>query len=156
MSLLAAACFLILSQAAVRPAAAAWLANASGNTGERAAGLARGLSWDADPSFLKRLSWIYYEAGEGRGNLAARRAALAYSLEAAELRPFDSDALYFAGASLERLERPADGRALIDAARAVRFPPMGYPAAPGPISDYKIKLKVLRALGGAARPPESR
>ncbi|MFI5349320.1 MAG: O-antigen ligase family protein [Elusimicrobiota bacterium] len=120
----AAAFFFLLAQAAVRPAAAAWLANASGDSGERAAALARGFSLDADPSFLKRSSWIYYAAGQGgRSDLRMRRAALAYSLAAAELRPFDSEALFYAGASMERLERPADAQALTDAARRISFSP---------------------------------
>jgi O-antigen ligase len=158
-SLFATACFLFLAQAAVRPAAAAWLANTSGNPNERAAGLERAFSLDQDPAFLKRLSWIYYGAGEGgRTNLIALRSTLAYSLAAAELLPFDSDARYFAGKSLSLLERPADARALIDEAGADRFTPLG-PVMHDPMADFereRRQLEVWRSLGVLVRTPEKR
>ena len=158
-SLLATGFFLLMAQAAVRPAAAAWLANGSGDSVERAAGLARGLSLDPEPSFLKRLSWIYYEAGEGgRPDLTAQRVALAYSLAAAELRPFDSDALYFAGASLQRLDRPADARVLIDEARVMRFTPIGA-ILPDEMDEFerrRRKIEGWRSLGILVRTPEKR
>jgi hypothetical protein len=124
-ALAAAAFFVLLPRAAVRPAAAARLADASGNSDQRAAGLARGFSLDADPFFLKRSSWVYYEAGrDGRSELKMARAALAYSLATAALRPFDSEALFFAGAALRRLKRPSDARALTDAAQLISFSPI--------------------------------
>jgi O-antigen ligase len=124
-SLLAAAGFLFFAQAAARPAAAAWLANESGDLADRGGSLTRGFALDQDPAFLESLASICYEkAGSGvRTNLELSRAGLEYSLAAAERRPFDSNALYLAGAGLARLGRPADARALFAESAAIRFAP---------------------------------
>ena len=153
LALLATACFLILAQAAVRPAAAAWLASTAGDSRERAAGAARALALDDDPAYLKKLSWIYGEpGGGGRAGNEALRAALAYSLAAAELRPFDTDALRFAGMSLIGLARPADGRALVAESRMIEFPPIA-PIYPDVAADYKRKLEQLRAFADLSWKP---
>jgi hypothetical protein len=158
---LAAACFLFLTQAAVRPAAAAWLASASDLPGERAARLVRAEALDPNPVYLEELAAIgYQESGVGDGtNLAALRAALAYSLAAAQLRPFDSDALFLSGASLWRLGRRTDGGALMSASRAMRFPALG-PVAPDPLAEFERQQRVTRRLrsagAGAPPPPETR
>ncbi|MFI5361862.1 MAG: O-antigen ligase family protein [Elusimicrobiota bacterium] len=121
-SLLAAAAFLFLALAAARPAAAAWLADASGDSARRAAGLLRGYSLDPDPSFLDRLAQIDAQAAAGgEGDPRSLRDALSHSLAAIDLMPFNSDALYQAGACMFRLGRPADGQFVIGEARSVRF-----------------------------------
>jgi hypothetical protein len=123
-ALLAAACFLFLAQAAVRPAAAARLADEPGDSGVRAAGAARAYSVDPDPSFLVKSAEIDYESGLGRGDLQTLRAGLSYAMAAVAERPFDFQSLSFAGASLWRLGRRADARVLTDEAGAVRFSPL--------------------------------
>jgi O-antigen ligase len=154
----AAACFLIFAQAAVRPAAAAWRANEPGDLAERADGLARAFRSDQDPPFLNRLASICYEkAGAGaRTNLEALRAGLAYSLAAAELRPFDSGALYLAGAGLARLGRADDARALFDAAGSVRFAPFAGSGAGSELQRKRQRLEILHSLGAAVQVPEKR
>jgi hypothetical protein len=157
---LAAACFLFLTQAAVRPAAAAWLAGASGVPGERATRLVQAEALDPSPVYLERLAAIGYgESGSGkRTNLAALRVALAYSLTAAQLRPFDSDALFLSGACLWRLERRADGGALMDASRAMRFTTLG-PIAPDTLAEFERQqrdARSMRSSGAGATAPEKR
>ncbi len=148
-SLAATACFVILTLAALRPAVATWLAKAPGDLDERTAAVTRGLSYDWDPYYLKGLASISYErAGRGTGSdINALRAALAYSLATIELRPFDADALYFAGASLWRLERPADARVLLDEAQTVRFTPIDRIRTDEDYEHAQDKLRTLRSLG---------
>lgn len=148
--LLAASCFLLLSQAAARPAAF-WLANATGDPRERTAAVARAVSSDLNPFSLKSLAAISYDrAGHGdRTDVKALRDALSYSMAASELRPFDSDDLFLAGASLSRLGRPADADVLIDDAKLVRFTPLAA-LPPDPKADYarmRSNLEAARTLG---------
>ena len=125
LALLAVACFLFLAQAAVRPAAAAWLADASGDSGVRAMALARAYSVDPDPSYLVRYASTEYEAGlNGPGGLKAMRAAFTTSMAAVDQRPFDFEALSLAGVSLWVLQRRTDASVLLDEASSVRFSPL--------------------------------
>jgi O-antigen ligase len=154
-ALLAGAGFLFLAQAALRPAAAARLAAAAGTPAERAESLARAYAWDPDPAYLRRLAALCDERASADGGLAARRAALGYALAAAERSPFDAQALSLAGASLARLGRAADGRALMDEAREVWFAPLSRGGA-DPLAEAEAARRRLEDLRALARSPVKR
>jgi len=149
---LAAAGFLFAAQAALRPAAADWLAGAPGDAAERAAGLVRAYSWNADPAYLKSLAALCLrkQDAEDAAALQGSRAGMGYAAAAVSFLPFDSEALELAGRSLWRLGRAPDARSLLDDAAAVRFPsfkPVGFDAAAYDLARRK-RLESLRALAG--------
>jgi hypothetical protein len=149
-ALAAAALFLILGRAALRPAVADWISDPAGDAAVRAAGLARAYAMDPDPEYLKKLASLGY-TNSAPGDPRAPRAALAYSLAAAEQLPFDSDALYLAGRGLYQLGRPADGGALLAAAATVRFPqlePDPDPESTAERSARRREILKLRPSGG--------
>jgi hypothetical protein len=115
---------LFLAQAAVRPAAAAWAADAPGDYGVQAAGIARAYALDPDPAFLVRLAEVDYAAGLDRKDPGKMREALAASLAAVAQRPFDFQSLSYAAASLWRLGRGDDARGMTADAMTVRFSPL--------------------------------
>ncbi|MBI3554486.1 MAG: O-antigen ligase family protein [Elusimicrobia bacterium] len=112
-AVLAGVCFLFLAREAARPAAAAWQADP-----------VRAYALEARPLYLERRASRLGSprlAG-GEVDAASARAALGYALTAAEMSPFDCDALRLAAQSLLRLRRPADAIALFERAQRIRFP----------------------------------
>jgi O-antigen ligase len=146
-ALLAAGYCLVLMRAAILPAAAARLAGKAGEPVERVVSLAQAVSQDEDPGYLALLSVAAYRAaGEGaQTDYALLRLSLRYALAAAESRPFSSDALYLAGETLRRLERPDDSREFFARAQAVRFARFG-PTRETFRQRREKTLKELRAL----------
>ncbi|MDD5304791.1 MAG: O-antigen ligase family protein [Elusimicrobia bacterium] len=156
--LLAAGAFLALARAAILPAAAAWRAGSpSANRVERVAALTRAVSLDADPRFDALLSAAARAAaGEGpRTDYSRLRLSLRCALAAVERRPFDSDALYLAGAALRRLERPADSRDFFERTAAVRFA-ASEPRVEAGARREEEELEALRALTAALESREAR
>lgn len=144
---LAAGCFVLAATAAVRPAAAAWLADRQADSAEHADALWRGFALDPDPRFLKSLSTrALRSAGYGENmDYRALRVGLGLSLKAAELRPFDSEARFLSGVSLSRLGRRQDAAVLLEEARLIRFSPLFVrgPADPG----MERTIEILRSKG---------
>ncbi len=119
-ALTAGACFLVLTAAAVRPAASAWWASRPGTPPQRAASMVRGLDWSQDPERVRRLAAMLYR--DSKEDVAKRRLALRLALAAAEARPYDPQALFLAGAILQDLGRPADAAVWFERARRGRAP----------------------------------
>jgi O-antigen ligase len=126
---------LVLALGSLRPVAAGWHASRRGPPPVRADALARALALDPDPRWLESQAQAYYLAGTSgaREDYDMTRKALARALAAAELRPFDADALFLAGAALRRLGRESDAAAYFERSRLVRFSPRPTPppARPG-------------------------
>ena len=151
--LLAAAGFLVLALAAVKPAAAARLAGAAGDAAERAERLVKAYGLDPDPAYLKSLAELCArkEDAGGADGLKARRAGLGYAEAAVSFLPFDTEALELAGGALWRLGRAPDAEALLNDAASVRFPafkPVGFDTA-ADAQAKRQRLEALRALAGS-------
>ena len=146
-ALLAAGYCLVLMRAAALPAAAAWLAVKPALPVERVVGLARAISLDADPDLIARLSVASYKAAgeDPQADFALLRLSLRYALAAAEHRPFTSDVLYLAGATLRRLGRPDDSGELFARAASVRFARF-EPYRPNAAQRREKNLETLREL----------
>ncbi|MBI3289606.1 MAG: O-antigen ligase family protein [Elusimicrobia bacterium] len=117
--IVAAAYALSLAWAAALPAVASWRAGA----GPSPSAIVQAVELDASPRLYHRLAAELYRAAaqETSSDVALMRVALGYALAAVELRPFDCDALYLAGAALRRLGRQSDGDILLAQAQTVRF-----------------------------------
>lgn len=146
-ALLAAAYCLVLMRAALLPAAAAWKAAKPGEPLERVVALAEALSLDAHPDFAALLAVAAIKAAdEARPpDYALMRLSLRYALAVADARPFNSDALYLAGETLRRLERPDDGLELFSRSHAVGFSRI-EPRREDEAKGRRTKLDILREL----------
>lgn len=125
LALGAAAACLLLVLGAARPAVAAWYGGMHGLRDERRDALARAWAMDPAPRYLRDAALNEYRAAGGAAAPDAERlrAALRLALAAAELRPFDSDAAYLAGFSLQRLGRGDDATSFVERADLQRFSP---------------------------------
>lgn len=148
---LASVCFLLMAGAAIRPAAAAWLADRPATSAERAQSLWRSFTLDPDPRYLKRLA---RHALRSENDHRATRVGMWLALKSTELLPYDSEARFLSGASLARLGRGADAARFVDEARLIQFTPLRAhrPANPG----AERTIEILRSKGLAGRPGDSR
>lgn len=122
---LAVAGFLLVALPLARPVLASRGASSYGNLAARQDALARAYALDSDPRYLRDQAAVYYRAADegARIDYDALRSALARSLAASELRPYDSDSLHLAATSLRRLKRPEDAAELLERALRTRFSP---------------------------------
>ena len=121
----AAACAMLLSVAAARSGA------------------------ETEPQRLQRRAASTYAAAVGGDAPApgALRSALALSLEAAALRPFDFRVLELAGRVLTRLGRPADAYEYSERSRLVRFTPLVVGEGRDRDEAERRKTETLKSMG---------
>ncbi len=104
---------------------------------------------EPDPRSFRGLASRLYErfGAVERPDASGLRDALALSLAAVELRPYDYKTLGLAGMILQRLGREDDARVLLERSRLVRFTPVVIGAGDDHSGSEAKKLSALKSLG---------